>query len=365
MTKSYLCPHLCPLLFMLAFITACGGQSNPNVLESNNPELKATPKTGSQIDEYVVETFEDKKGNLWFGTIAKGVARYDGKSLAYFSTKDGLCGNTVASVAEDKAGNMWFGTHSGLSKYDGSTFTNFTRKEGLCNERVSNILFDRAGNLWVGTWNGVCRYNGATFSNFPLPIPDVAVPNYQATANWVTEIMEDKQGNIWFCRSGYGVCKYDGASFTQFTKKDGLASNCVQAIQEDQQGNIWFGSRVAEKDHPDANARTGDGGLSRYDGKTFIQYPGLEGLNKNDIYAIHEDKTGNIWIGANGLGVYRYDGKSFHLYKGTDRMDLTYNFGVQSILGDKNGTLWFGFSGGLFRLNGSSIVNVTEDGPWK
>ena len=365
MKKVCLYAHICPLFFMMAFITSCSGQSNSNALESNNPELKVTPKTDAQIDEYVVEIFEDKKGDLWFGTLTKGVARYDGKSLTYFSAKDGLCGNSVVSITEDKEGNIWFGTHSGLSKYNGRTFANFTRKEGLCNDRVSHILVDRAGNIWVGTWDGVCRYNGATFSNFPLPIPDIEVPGYQATTNWVTEIMEDQQGNIWFGRSGYGACKYDGESFKEFTKKDGLPSDCVQAIHEDKQGNIWFGSRVAEKDHPDADKRTGDGGLSRYDGKTFIQYPGLEGLSKNDIYTIFEDKTGNIWIGATGVGVYQYDGESFKIYKGTDRMDLTYSFGVQSMLEDRNGTLWLGFSGGLFRLDGSSIINVTQDGPWK
>ena len=229
---------------MLAFITACSGQSNAKVLESNHAGLKVSPKTDAQIDEYVVEILEDTKGNLWFGTLAKGVARYDGKSLTYFSTKDGLCGNAVVSMAEDKAGNMWFGTHAGLSKYDGRTFTNFTSKEGLCHDRVSHIMFDRAGTLWVGTWGGVSRYNGATFATFPLPIPAVEVPGYQATANWVTTIMEDQQGNIWFGRSGYGACKYDGDSFTQFTKKDGLASNCVQALLEDQMGQ--YGEKMGK-----------------------------------------------------------------------------------------------------------------------
>jgi hypothetical protein len=46
-------------------------------------------------------------------------------------------------------------------------------------------------------------------------------------------------------------------------------------------------------------------------------------------------------------------------------MDLTAQFGVQSILEDRNGTLWFGFSGGLFRLSGDAIVHVGQDGPWE
>jgi len=161
-------------------------------------------------------------------------------------------------------------------------------------------------------------------------MPDVELLKYQTTMDWVTEIMEDRQGNIWFCRDGYGVCKYDPSagvrtgseSFTHFTKKDGLASNNVQAIQEDKNGNIWFGSRVVEKDNPDTDGRTGDGGLSRYDGKTIIQYPQIKGLSGNDIYAIHVDSRGNIWIGANGLGAYRYDGQNFTLFSETDRKDL-------------------------------------------
>lgn len=337
----------------MVFIAACGGQS--------------VSKNSQPISEYVVEIFEDQKGNLWFGTMSDGVARYDGKTLTYISEKEGLAGSTVASIAEDQKGNMWFGTHSGLSRYDGKTFTNFTEKDGLCHERVSKILIDRSGNVWVGTWGGVCRFEDGTFSDFPLPIPEVETPDYVATKDWVTEIIEDRQGNIWFGRSGYGACRYNIATgeFTQFTKKDGLASDCVQAIMEDRQGHIWFGSRVAERDHPDPDARTGDGGLSRFDGKTFVQFPEWEGLHNNDIYTIYEDKKGDIWIGATGYGAYRYDGPTFTVFKETDRMDLTAGFGLQDALEDRNGALWFGFSGGLFRFKDSSIIHVTQGGPWK
>jgi len=345
-------PKICLLLFVTALITSCKGQPTPTA-----------PQTTSPIDEYVVETFEDSKGNLWFGTLSKGAARFDGKMLTYFSEKDGLCGNSVVSIAEDRAGNLWIGTQSGLSKFDGKTFTNFTKKEGLCHDVVSNVLADRAGNIWVGTWGGVCRYDGSTFTAFDVPKPDVELKPYQSTMNWVTEVMEDRQGNIWFGRDGYGACRYEPASgaFTHFTKKDGLASNNVQVILADRRGNIWFGSRVTENDHPDPKSRKGDGGLSRYDGKTIVQYPDVEGLSKNETYAIAEDGAGNVWIGANRLGVYRYDGTSFRLFKGTDRMDLTYGMGIQSILADRSGRLWFGFSGGLFRLSGDSIVHVTQE----
>lgn len=365
MKKNYLFLPICPLLFTIVFLISCNGQSNPNVLENNQPELKIPLRNDTPIADFIVEIFEDSKGNLWFGTMAKGAARYDGKTLTYFTQNEGLAGNAVASITEDQQGNIWFGTQSGLSKYDGVMFTNFTKKEGLCHEQVSKLFFDKKGKLWIGTWGGICHYNGLAFSDFPLPAPDIEVPSYQATTEWVTQIMEGKDGNIWIGRSGYGACKYDGKTFTHFTKKDGLPSNCVQAIQEDKQGNLWFGTRVAEKDHPDEDKRTGPGGLCFYDGQNFVSFSEPEGLSENDIYTISVDKSGAVWIGATGVGVYKYDGKDFTIYQETNRMDLTTGLGLQGVLEDRNGGIWLGFSGGLFRLEEASIIHVGQEGPWK
>ena len=354
--------NLC--LFLLLFFTSCLSPSQP-VLEKEKtkndlPDL--ITNLDSPIGEYLVEIFEDSKGNLWFGTLAKGVARYDGKSLTYFSTKDGIAGNAVVSIAEEKNGTLWFGTHGGLSKFDGNTFTNFTQKDGLINDRVSTLFFDENHHLWIGTWGGVSFFDGNTFSDFSLPNPDIEVPSYQETEEWVTSIMEDMDGNIWIGRSGYGACKWDGKTFTHFTKKEGLPSNCVQAITKDSRGNIWFGTRVAEKDHPDSDKRVGESGLTKYDGKMFTQFPEPKGLSKNDIYTIYEDRRGDLWIGANGVGLYRYDGKTFTLFNQTDRSDLNRNLrGIQSVLEDQQGALWVGLSGGLFRLQGLSVNHVTQE----
>jgi ligand-binding sensor domain-containing protein/serine phosphatase RsbU (regulator of sigma subunit) len=105
-------------------------------------------------------------------------------------------------------------------------------------------------------------------------------------------IICDGKGNIWFATQGGGVSKYDGKSFLTYTTEQGLANNSVLSIAEDKSGNLWFG--------------TGEG-LSRYDGKSFVTYTTEQGLADNTVLGIAEDKSGNLWFGTYG-GVSKYDG---------------------------------------------------------
>ncbi|MBK7940139.1 MAG: hypothetical protein IPJ82_25020 [Lewinellaceae bacterium] len=359
MKRVYFYPPVRPALFMLFFITACSGQPDSNALKSNDFVPEVLPKTGAQISEYVVEIFEDKKGNLWFGTVSDGAVRYDGKTLTYLSTKDGLCDNTVASITQDNEGNMWFGTHNGASKYDGKTFTNFGIRKA-CMAPVVTFWRIKRGNIWAGTNHGAFRFNGSSFSEFKIPELVIENPSYKWVAGKIWTLMEDKKGNIWFARDGFGACKYDGTSFTHFTSKDGLCSNIVSRIMEDKQGNIWFGTLTS-----DFPKNTKEGGLSRYDGKTFSNYPEIKALAKMTFIPFMKIKRGTSGLVQRILERIVMTGQHSPCLKRRTGKTLTVHFGVQAILEDKNGTLWFGFSGGLFRFNGTSFFNITQDGPWK
>ncbi len=320
--------------------------------------LDITPRDTDRIAQYVVEVYEDRNGSLWFGTVSNGAIRYDGNSLTYFSTEDGLQANAVTSFTEDKSGNLWIGTQEGICKYDGAKITKYGEADGL-SERGGNVFTDKAGNLWANMYFGIYRYDGSRFSEFELPIQKESLGVYRAIAGRAALDLEDSQGNLWFKTNGAGAFKFDGTTFTHFTTQDGLTTDYVTNILEDNEGKFWF-SCLQEHDPK----MTGDGGLCRFDGTRFEQFPNIQGLSNNDIYTLEKDRAGNIWIGATGIGVYRYDGKTFSLFNKTDRMHSTRYFGVQAILEDSKGTLWFGFSGGLFRFNGQSFFNVTKEGPW-
>ena len=155
----------------------------------------------------------------------------------------------------------------------------------------------------------------------------------------------DSEGNLWFATQGGGVSKYDGKSFITYTTKQGLANNSVRSIAEDKNGNLWFG--------------TYGGGVSKYDGKSFITYTTEQGLANNSVLSIAEDKNGNLWLGTDGGGVCKFDGKSFITY--TTEQGLSNN-SVFSIAEDRSGILWLGTNGGgVCKYDGKSFITYTTE----
>jgi ligand-binding sensor domain-containing protein len=61
---------------------------------------------------------------------------------------------------------------------------------------------------------------------------------------------------------------------------------------EDNAGSIWFGT----KGH----------GLSRFDGKSTIEYTGRQGLPGKTVFSATEDRNGDIWIGAEDGGLTKF-----------------------------------------------------------
>ena len=348
-------PHLLsPCVALL--LGACGG---PQAAPAHAPIVASAPAPQSQPGEaiagYVVAAFTDSKGVLWFGTMGKGVARHDGEQLTYLSPAGGKGENVVASIAEDRHGDLWFAGHAGtgLVKYDGTTFTQIWEEE-------TRVTADRRGNIWAGTRRAVYRAEGDGFTEFAVPLGGEVATAYSVSPGRVAMVLEDRRGDLWFRSDGHGALRHDGRSFTRFTKRDGLCSDTISTIVEDRQGHLWFACVQASQP-----TTTGDGGLRRYDGTTFTAFPEVKGLAGNDIYTLYPDRAGNLWIGATGVGVYRFDGERFTLYSETDRPDLNGGFGLQGMTQDRHGTLWFGFSGGLFRVEGEGFVHVAQHGPWK
>ena len=284
------------LFLAFVFCTSSNAQNKTELPEDNiKPEIKnvITYNSPNTISRNIIQ---DRKGNIWIAAF-DGVFRYDGKSFTNMTSE--VSSARFFSALEDKKGDLWFGTiGSGVYYYDGKSFKNFTTNDGLLNNEVVCIYEDKTGNIWFGVNGGASRYDRKSFRNYLIDGNSItedrtgkSIPN-QRPINEINSIIEDKTGKFWF-GTRCNTFIYDGKAFSTLTHNSNHFGN-VRCIIEDKKGYIWLG---------------GSCGLWRFDGNTFRNF------TQNFVGYINEDKNGNIWTSSQSANdgrwaLSRYDEKS-------------------------------------------------------
>ena len=259
--------------------------------------------------------------------------------LLTYTARDGLSSDQVETVFEDREGNLWFGTYNnGLNRLREEIFTVYSRPHGLSNPNVYPVLEDRAGGAWVGTWGGGLNvFRGGRFTRVPLS----SAPFVGADEDIIGALHEDPDGSLWVGTFASGVIHLQGGRPARYSTHDGLEDNDVRVIHRDRAGNLWVG--------------TTNGLLLFRDGK-FTAYRTEQGLPHREVNAIIEDRGGALWIGTLG-GLARYQNGVFNAY--TERDGLLSN-NVRALYEDKEGVIWIGsYDGGLNRLQGGQFTSYT------
>ncbi|MCX6296102.1 MAG: triple tyrosine motif-containing protein, partial [Bacteroidetes bacterium] len=295
------------------------------------------------INNLVWTTLCDKDGNIWLGTnegVSKitfsysAINKKENHTIHNYSTKDGLSSNVILSSFEDKEGNIWFGTgFGGVCKFNNSTnrFESYTKENGLAGDVVYAISDDNKGNLWFGTKEGASKFDPVTKTFRNYSIAD------GLGGNNVYRIFKDSKGNLWFGALGGSLSMYDGASFKTFDEEDGMHHRFILCINEDKKHNLWFGAY--------------GGGLYKYDGKTFTNFTVKEGLTTDSPYSIIADNENHIWIGST-RGIDRFDEKTnsfVHYGKAEGFLGVETN--PNAVCLDKQGNLWYGSIMGAVRYS--------------
>jgi ligand-binding sensor domain-containing protein len=352
------------LVSALALFSSSNGQhpSQDNRSTVNNQNaIIAIGDTVSEIDSCIFIIFQDKNNTFWFGSDGEGVYRTDGKTIAHYSTKDGLCNNRIRGIQEDKSQNIYLTTIDGISKFDGQSFT--TLSASASGSSITEWAL-HPDDLWfqgAQDSGAVYRYDGTTLHRLEFPktksgdefISRFARSKYPAMVYSpydVYSIFVDSKGYVWFGTSSLGVCRYDGKSFTWIAESD-LAESPVRSIVEDKNGIFWFGNSGQavycydgktlidfrkEKGFGNSNDRgeetpvsymsiirdnnddlwivTFREGVWRYDGENRTHYPIKDGNTNIALYSIYKDKLGDLWLASPEAGVYKFNGKTFEKF---------------------------------------------------
>jgi ligand-binding sensor domain-containing protein/class 3 adenylate cyclase len=150
-------------------------------------------------DRYPTWIFEDSTGQVWLGIWSfalnspAGVALFNGESIRFYSSEDGLPSNTVSGAYCDRTGSVWFLTDRGVSHFDGTTWISFTTEQGLAGNQVRKMLKGKDGSLWFVALGGISRFNGTTFSKLTRE-DGLLHPS-------INDARIDQQDNLWVATS--------------------------------------------------------------------------------------------------------------------------------------------------------------------
>jgi signal transduction histidine kinase/ligand-binding sensor domain-containing protein len=316
-------------------------------------------------DNQLGAVFEDREGNIWVGTGTGRLNRFRRKPLPFTrypyeaGNPESLLIPAISSVYADSQDNIWVGHVSGLTRIDGKSgkyswfSTAGSAPRNLSNTFVTSIVEDHSGYLWFGTYGGgLNRYDPRTgrFVAFRHHPGDP----HSLSHDIVYSLMVDRNGTLWVGTAD-GLNRCDDPVTGRFRPwKVDRASGSPQevpAIIEGPDGVVWLVSQTLQRFDPATERFTayrfdlsGPGRVDRLSSTTLVA---LATKTVNSFLAI--DQSGVLWAGTpNGLLRFDRDREQFEIYG--EREGLS-GSSVLGILEDRHGNLWVGTDGGLSQFN--------------
>lgn len=305
----------------------------------------------------------DRFNNIWLGSIGGGVLMIDTKQspFTFYSlnlAEDDVPTTAVRALFADADKDLWLGTGSyGLARKDYETgvlsfFSHIPEFSDIPGVPTVNYIIQRKnGEVWFATYDGgILIYEKGekvkvlTESDTPYLYSDC-----------VSALCEDSKGNCWVgCRGGMGISLADGGHYRFGTLSfagGGLADwYHVKDIVEDADGSFWIATAnygiihiMGDVQHPET--------------LKYSNYSYNNGqLATNSVLCLHVDKSGRLWAGTEGGGLYLYDYKENVFTEKNQEYQLSADM-IGSIEEDRQGCLWMGTNMGLVQL----FVPMDED----
>ena len=338
------------------------------------------------------------------------VAEYLFKTL---DARDGLTSSQINCIMKDSRGYVWFGTPAGLYRYDGYVFRNFQSDSqdgsSLPNSYINSVQETLDGNLLVETASGYCVYHPQTES-FERDMKQVFARMGIETIPSIVYV--DRHKNLWGAIPNKGVVCYNMQQqllyeFGYTDDAHGVPQGTICSIGEckdgaliiyddgriaccdvmHQQQTVWVNNEIANRklrktktlrafaDQMDNIWLYGQGTLFKYNKSANLwdtsigEQLGLTsvGVDRN-INGMAADRSGNIWIASDQLGLLRYDTNTNGIemtqpHNINDRQLIKEVISIQSVYVDDTDLLWVGteksgiaYSGKYIYRFGSELI---------
>jgi len=246
---------------------------------------------------------------------------------------------------------------------------------GLPAHSINTIAVDGVGRVWLGTAKGLAFFDGVECRS-----ADAGGPSVEGRA--VTTLATRTAGGLWYGLEGGGFGRFDAAGFHPISETIWPGrSGDARHVSESSAGDMLIGTVH---------------GAARWVGERRLE--SLIGENGTDVFCVHDDGRGRIWIGTAEKGLFILQdgrlrefsdvtlrdavvtgvqvGPDGHVWVATSDEIRCYreDFSIvptepvpgqpRALLIDRHGTVWVGtFGGGLVRfLHGVQTVLRRADG---
>ncbi len=318
-------------------------------------------------------TFQDREGNIWFGSGGKGLIKFTGKVFTYFDKNELIPSNLVISMIKDDKGNKWFssldkgvfnvspdgkttsidyinssvwsidqtegaivfGSNFGLHVYKHGNWKSYYEEDGLSSNRIRGVKKYTENSFLIGTSEGIEVLN---VKGNKLTSLVQAKKNYANIRDFVIQgdsILFASQTGVYLCRKGNikSIHRFDAS---------------INCIELDESNNLWVGTENG------LYIRTKDGLERKY----------LENKDRNDYVNFIQKVGQEIFVGTNN-GIYEIDPTKSFQYNfdiNSGLIDLETNLNA-SMYDKETGLLWFGTASGLMNMDISERKTLFESVP--
>ena len=256
--------------------------------------------------------FQVSDKEYWLGTIPLKRFVFDAKTHSLKKLNDfkqdindpgSLLGWVTTDIFKDSKGDIWVSTFDGLNlylkpdkNYANGSFRHFNKNDknstAIANDQVWHTMEDNKGRLWISTSDGLSCMNAErteTTNYYHNPQSKLSL-----SSSNVKFTLQDSKGRIWIATEGGGLIRFieNENRFVNYNKSTGFPSDNIFAIFEDRAGNLWMSSTD---------------GIIRFTFQTNQTYTftGEDGLQSKQFIAgafFQNSATGKIYFGGdNGI----------------------------------------------------------------
>jgi diguanylate cyclase (GGDEF)-like protein len=308
-------------------------------------------KEDGLLNNTVWAIHQDNAGQTWIGSDG-GVNVIDshGKVTRSWSTHDGLVAGEVHSLAEGPNSEIYAATYpNGISRFSssGKLLDNYRSASVMSAGWIQTIAFDHQGRLWAGGADG-CFRSRRPLGAGNLELDRVEIPG-MAKGTQFFEFIAD--GDTLWAGSSHGLAHLVNGQWRIFKQKDGLKSDAVFVLARGGDA-LWISYEDAL-------------GLSKleFNGSQIkrTDFTRKNGLASDEVFGIVFDTAGRLWASSDA-GIDLFERGHWRHFGREDGL-IWIDSDSLALEADRKGNVWIGTSAGLSRYSPPRLRNADAPPP--